>query len=61
MVATKKILRYLKGTIEFGLTFGTNIIEATQAANMARGYANNNYTDNLSDRKSTIGYVFFIN
>ena len=54
MTAAKRILRYVKGTINFGLKYksdeGSDLI----------GYCDNDYTGDLDDRKSTSGFIFFL-
>lgn len=53
-IATKRIMRYLKGTIDHKLTYGpsrTDII----------GYSDADYGGDIDDRKSTSGYVFVKN
>jgi len=54
MKMVKRILRYIKGTINHGLTFTTsgdlNLI----------GYSDSDWGGDVDDRKSTIGYVFFM-
>ena len=53
--AVKRILRYVKGTIDFGIQFkhGNNL--------RLLGYADADWAGDLQDRKSTSGYVFFLN
>ncbi|XP_038704736.1 secreted RxLR effector protein 161-like [Tripterygium wilfordii] len=52
--AAKRILRYLKGTIDFGVLYskggGSNLI----------AYADSDYAGDLEDMKSTSGYVFML-
>jgi len=60
MIAAKKVLRYLKGTAELGLEFGNSAIGITEAANGVKGYTDSNYAGDISNRKSTMGYVFFV-
>eukprot|EP00253_Pinus_taeda_P006247 PITA_06247 len=53
-IAAKRVLRYLKGTINFG-------IEYTNACNVElTGHSNSDWAGNPDDRKSTTGYVFNI-
>ena len=53
--AAKRVLRYLKGTSNFGILYkrekGNNLV----------GYSDSDYAGDLEDRKSTSGYVFFLN
>ena len=52
--ATKRILRYLKGTIDLGLEFKKN-------ENLFLiGYSNSDHAGNMDDRKSTSGFIFFM-
>jgi hypothetical protein len=51
--AVKRILRYLKGTLDMKLCLGGNDI------NM-RGYCDADWGGDLDTRRSTTGYVFFI-
>lgn len=54
--AVKRIMRYVKGTLEFGLVYsqkgGNNILS---------GYSDSNLAGDLDDRKSTGGMVFYLN
>jgi len=51
-IAAKRVLRYLKETINFG-------IEYTNACNVELiGHFDSDWARNPDDRKSTIGYVF---
>jgi len=54
LIVAKRILRYIKGTIDFGLLFpnGTKseVIEFI-------GYSDSDWCGDLSDRRSTSGYV----
>ena len=52
--AAKRLLRYIKGTINFGLHYySSNNYEIV-------GYSDSDWSGDLDDRKSTIGYVFFM-
>ena len=55
MTAVRHILRYLKGTSHFCITYGTckelRIL----------GFSDSNWGGNLNDRKSTTGYLYMIN
>ncbi|PKU78069.1 putative mitochondrial protein [Dendrobium catenatum] len=50
----KRILRYIKGTIHFGLLYSSS--------NDFRlvGYSDSDWAGDMDDRKSTTGYVFFM-
>ena len=50
--AVKHILKYLRGTKDSRLTFGSN--NSTQV----EGYTNSDYVGNTDNQKSTSGYVF---
>ena len=50
--AAKRILRYLKGTTDYGVFYKNEEDEELTA------YTNNDYVGDLEDRKSTSGYVF---
>ncbi|XP_034684185.1 secreted RxLR effector protein 161-like [Vitis riparia] len=50
----KRILRYLKGTIDFGVFYKKGGNEELIA------YTNSDYVRDLNDRKSTSGYVFML-
>ena len=52
LVAVKHILRYLKGTIDYGLKY-----DASQKFNL-QGYVESNWVGSAADRKSTSGYCF---
>ena len=51
-IAAKHILRYLKGTVEYGLKY-----EANQKINL-EGYVHSDWARSSSDRKSTSGCCF---
>ncbi|XP_074356145.1 secreted RxLR effector protein 161-like [Apium graveolens] len=54
--AVKRILRYIKGTVNFGLIYtrdGSN--------NELTGFSNSDLGGHLDDRKSTGGVVFYLN
>ncbi|KAJ9554165.1 hypothetical protein OSB04_018210 [Centaurea solstitialis] len=50
--AAKRILRYLKGTSEFGIFYSSKVTTDLEA------YSDSDYAGDLDDRKSTSGYVF---
>lgn len=52
--AAKQVLRYLKGTVNFGLLY-TDVSDVQLA-----GYSDSDWTGNLDDRKSTSRYAFNI-
>ncbi|XP_059638620.1 uncharacterized mitochondrial protein AtMg00810-like [Cornus florida] len=52
--AAKRILRYIKGTLDFGLFYSfTNDFKLV-------GYSDSDWARDLDDRKSTSGYCFFM-
>jgi hypothetical protein len=55
-LAAKRILRYLKGTKERKLTYNQ-----TDGNIELIGYADATWGDDVDDRRSTTGYVFFLN
>ena len=62
--ATKRVVRYLKGTIEMGLIFGRESAERwprDPSPYGLVGYANSNFARDPKDRKSVMGYCFFLN
>ena len=52
--SAKRILRYLKGTIDFGLFYSAS------ADYKLVGYSDSDWVGNIDDRKSTTGFVFFM-
>ncbi|GAU38467.1 hypothetical protein TSUD_151900 [Trifolium subterraneum] len=54
VAAIKRIMRYLKGSISFGILYKRNFCEKLQLD----GWSDSNYAGDLDDRKSTSGYVF---
>ena len=54
MNAAKAILRYLKGTLDYGIKYtDASDVELT-------GYSDSDWAGNLDDRRSTTRYVFGI-
>ena len=51
-IAVKRILRYLKGTTNYGLLYRKD------AADTVTGYSDADWAGDVGDRKSTSGYVF---
>ncbi|KAK2361452.1 secreted RxLR effector protein [Trifolium repens] len=58
LVAAKRIFRYIKGTMDFGLFFpvGTN-----SDGSVLIGYSDSDWCGDITDRKSTSGYIFKFN
>lgn len=52
--AAKRILRYIKGTSEFGIRYNNASVFCLN------GYSDSDYAGNLDTRRSTTGYAFFI-
>jgi len=57
-IIIKKILYYLKKTTELRLKFGNKVIKTIQTTNKTIKYIDNNYVNNIFDRKFIINYVF---
>lgn len=55
MMIAKRVLRYLKGTLELGVFYR----RSTDARLL--GYTDSDYARDVNDRKSTSGYVFLLN
>lgn len=53
--AIKRILRYLKGSIDVGITYTAN------GDNTLRGYCDSDYAGDIDSRRSTSGYIFMLN
>lgn len=54
LIAAKRILRYIKGTMDQGLFY-----TYSQSSNLV-GYSDSDYGGDLDDHKSTSGYLFHI-
>ena len=52
----KQILRYLKGTMQFGLVYGRG-----GGAEVITGFTNSDIARDMDDRKSTSGMTFYVN
>lgn len=60
--AAKRVMRYLKGTIRYGLVYGSNeLVRTKQSSTATYGYADSNYAGDIMDRRSTMGYTFMLN
>jgi histone deacetylase 1/2 len=53
LTAAKKVLRYLKGTLQFGLQFNKGSLQLN-------GFCDSNWAGNPDDRKSTSGYCIYL-
>ena len=54
LIVVKRILRYVKGTLEYGLFYKENV------SFYFHGYADADWARNVIDRRSTSGYCFSI-
>jgi len=52
---------YLKKTAELKLKFENSIIKIIEVINKIKEYTDNNYVNNVSNKKFIINYVLFIN
>ena len=57
LAATKRILRYLKGTIDYGILFPAD--DKGKECKLV-GYMYSSWCSDAEDRKSTTGYVFML-
>ena len=51
--AVKRIVRYLKGTLNFGLLYKNS------NSSSCEGFSDSDWAGDVNDRKSTSGYIFF--
>lgn len=51
--AVKRIMRYLKGTLDYKITYGNK--------SKITGFCDSDYAADVDDRKSTSGYIFMMN
>ncbi|GAU51495.1 hypothetical protein TSUD_413780, partial [Trifolium subterraneum] len=56
LIAAKRILRYVKGTIDYGVFFPAN--DRKNECKLM-GYTDSNWCGDVEDRKSTAGYIFY--
>ena len=54
--AVKRIFRYLKGTIELGITYDGNADDAVTFT----GYCDSDWAENRDNSHSTTGYIFYM-
>ncbi|CAL1402124.1 unnamed protein product [Linum trigynum] len=55
LLAAKRVLRYLKGTVSYGIWYGRKAGDGSLV-----GYIDSDYARDSDDKKSTSGYVFFL-
>ncbi|KAK2439455.1 putative mitochondrial protein [Trifolium repens] len=58
LIAAKRIFRYIRGTFDFGLHFPTG---TNSKGSVLVGYSDSDWCGDITDRKSTSGYVFKFN
>lgn len=58
LIAAKKVLRYIKGAISYGLTFKTG--EQNKDIKIT-AYSDSDWGGDIADRRSTTGYCVFVN
>jgi hypothetical protein len=56
--AVKGVLRYLKGTADFGITYGSKTAHSGELGSSLLGFGDANYAGDLDTRRSTTGFVF---
>ncbi|MCI31218.1 copia-type polyprotein, partial [Trifolium medium] len=56
VTAIKRIMRYLKGTLGFGIMYKDNL----NSDLCLKGWCDSDYAGDLDDRKSTSGYVYML-
>lgn len=56
-VATKRMLRYLRGTLDYDILFP--VLDEGKECKLVR-YTNSSWCGDFEDRKSTNGYVFML-
>jgi hypothetical protein len=54
--AAKRVMRYIQGTKQLGLTYGGDLGESTQLV----GLVDSDYASDLDSRRSTTGYIFAV-
>ena len=61
LVAAKRILRYLKGTLNHGVLFPTHLPNQKKDGILHLvAYSDSDWCGDRVDRRSTMGYVFFL-
>lgn len=60
--AARTVGRYLKGTADFGISYGSSSTSSSNGSNIKlEGYCDSDYAGDLDTRRSTTGYVFTLN
>ena len=54
MKVAKRIMRYLRGTLEYGIFYSSS-----QDLKLV-GYCDSDFTGDINDRKSTTGFIFLM-
>ena len=55
-------MQYLKGTIRYGLVYESNkLVHTKQSSTATYSYADSNYTGDIMNQRSTMGYTFMLN
>lgn len=54
LTAAKRVLRYLKGTIDFGIFY------KKEERSYLIGFSDSNYASDLEDKKNIFGYAFIL-
>ena len=58
IAAGKRLLRYLKGTISYGIIYSNN--NNNPSNSYISGYTDADYAGDINTAKSTFGYIFFL-
>ena len=56
LIAAKRILRYIQGTLEYGLVYSKD-----SSNNVLTGYSDSDLAGQIDDRRSTGGMAFYLN
>ena len=57
-IAVKHVMRYLRGTVDYQLTYGAS--GTTAISPVVYGYSDSDWGSNTDDRRSVTGYVFLL-
>jgi hypothetical protein len=58
--AVKRILRYLKGTLQYALCYQGDSLGSNRSVSI-QGYVDADWAGDIDKRRSTSGYVFMMN